>query len=70
MDRHKREDVVKYRNEVFLPLVAKYEARMNQYEGPKLQRVELNLAPGEKRIIAFFYDECYFHANDDAQNLW
>jgi hypothetical protein len=43
---------------------------MNHYKGPELQRVELNLAPGEKRIIAFFHDECCFHANDDAWNLW
>ena len=42
MDGHEREDV-KYRNEVFLPAMAKYEARMATYEGPELKRRDLIL---------------------------
>jgi len=34
MDGHERTDVVEYRNNVFLPAMAKFEARMVQYEGP------------------------------------
>ncbi|KAG1901493.1 uncharacterized protein F5891DRAFT_1187343 [Suillus fuscotomentosus] len=55
MDGHERDNVVKYRREVFLPLMAQYEARMVQYEGPELKKVELHLKPGEKRIIAQFH---------------
>jgi len=33
---------VKYRNDVFLPVMAKYEARMTCYEGPDLTPVEPN----------------------------
>ena len=43
-----------------MPLVIEYEARMNHYKGPKLQRVELKLASKEKRIIAFFLINAIF----------
>jgi len=70
MDGHEREDVVKYRNEVFLPEMLKYERRMVQFEGPELTRVEPTLQPGEKKIKPYFHDECCFHANDDAKDAW
>ncbi|KIK32812.1 hypothetical protein CY34DRAFT_110837 [Suillus luteus UH-Slu-Lm8-n1] len=70
MDGHERDDVVKYRREVFLPLMAQYEAQMVQYEGPELKKVEPHLKPGEKRIIAQFHDECCFHANDQSNTAW
>ena len=37
MDGHERADVVEYRNNVFLPAMAKFEAHMAQYEGPDLK---------------------------------
>jgi hypothetical protein len=37
MDGHEWEDVVKYRNEVFLPAMAKYEAHMATYEEPEFK---------------------------------
>jgi len=70
MDGHERDDVVKYRHEVFLPAMGKFEARMVRYEGPELNRVEPVLAPGERQIITQFHDECCFHANDAARSLW
>lgn len=70
MDGHEREDVVKYRNKVFLPTMAKYEERMAKYEGPELKRHDPNLQPGERRIIAYFQDECCFHAHDQPSSAW
>ena len=70
MDGHERDDVVKYRKEVFLPLMAQYESRMTCYEGPELKKVEPVLKSGEKRIIAQFHDECCFHANDQRNTAW
>ena len=70
MDGHEREDVVKYRNEVFLPAMAKFEARMVQFKGPDLERVVPVLEEGEKEIIALFHDECCFHTNDEVRSLW
>jgi hypothetical protein len=70
MDGHEREDIVKYRNEVFLPAMAKYEAQMATYEGPELKRHDPILQPGERRIIAQFQDECCFHAHDQPSSAW
>ena len=69
MDGHERPDVIKYRDDVFLPLMASYERRMVQWkpEGSGLVRVEPDLGPDEKRIIAVFQDESSFHVNDNRQ---
>jgi hypothetical protein len=72
MDGHERPDIVEYRNNVFLLLMVSFERRMAQWkpEGPGLVRIEPDLGPGEKRIIAVFQDESCFHANDNKQNAW
>jgi hypothetical protein len=57
MDGHERNDVVKYRNETFLPLMAEYERYMVKWVENKnsyFERVEPQLCPGEKRIIPLF----------------
>lgn len=64
MDGHERDDVRKYRQEVFLPAMAAFESRMVHFEGPELQQVEPTLQDGEKKVIANFHDECCFHVND------
>lgn len=70
MDGHERADVVNYRQETFLPLMAKFEARMVHYEGPELRHVAPTLEPGEREIIPNFHDESSFHGNNEARNLW
>jgi hypothetical protein len=74
MDGHEREDVVKYRDEVFLPKMEEFEARMVHYEAndqdEDLKRVEPKLGPGEKEIIPIFHDESCFHANDQTGRAW
>jgi hypothetical protein len=70
MDGHEREDVVKYRNEVYLPAMAKFEERMVRFEGPELLRVDPVLKPGERRIKPYWHDECCFHTNDNASHAW
>ncbi|KAE9392941.1 hypothetical protein BT96DRAFT_967294 [Gymnopus androsaceus JB14] len=69
-DGHERPDVVKYRNKVFLPAMAKYECRMAKYEGPQLKRVEPILEPGEKEIITEWHDESSFHALEYKTSAW
>ena len=54
MDEHECEDVVKYRNKVFLPAMACYEARMVHFEGLEMKWVKPVLQLGEKRIIPQF----------------
>ncbi|KAF9510740.1 hypothetical protein BS47DRAFT_1487299 [Hydnum rufescens UP504] len=70
MDGHEREDVIHYRNDIFLPTMAKFESHMACYEGEDLKRHEPNLQPGEKRIIAQFHDESCFHANEFKSSAW
>ena len=64
MDGHECDDVKKYRWEVFLPAMAAFERCMVHFEGPELLRVDPQLAPGERKVIAIFHDECCFHGND------
>ena len=72
MDGHKRPDVVKYRDNVFLPLMASFERCMAQWkpEGPGLVRVEPDLRPGKKQIIAVFQGKSCFHANEYKATVW
>jgi len=74
MDGHERPDVVEYWNNVFLPLMALFEQRMAQWirrlECTELVRVELELGPDEKQIIAVFQDKSCFHVNDHKQTMW
>ncbi|KAJ6507587.1 hypothetical protein DFH09DRAFT_1101123 [Mycena vulgaris] len=72
VDEHERPDVVKYRNEVFLPQMAEYERQMTQYilRDGELVAVPPKLADGEKEIIAEFHDECCFHAFDFLNSVW
>jgi hypothetical protein len=72
MDGHERPDVVEYRNAVFLPLIASLEKRMVQWnqKGSEFKRVDLDLGPGERRVIALFQDESSFHVNEFKKSTW
>ena len=72
VDGHEREDVVSYRQNVFLPKMAEYEQRMAKYErvGDNLQRVAPTLQPGERELIPEFHDESSFHAFEHTTSAW
>ncbi|EIN05877.1 hypothetical protein PUNSTDRAFT_115780 [Punctularia strigosozonata HHB-11173 SS5] len=70
MDGHEHSDVVAYQQDIFLPQMAHYEKSMVQFVGPELRRVEPNLGPGEKRIIAVFQDESCIHAGEYKSSVW
>jgi len=74
LDGHEREDVVKYRNEEFMPRMKEFEARMTRYvqesNTGKLIAVEPMLSAGEKKVIALFQDESSFHANEYKSSAW
>jgi len=72
MDGYKRPNIIKYWDNIFLPLMVLYEQCMVQWkpEGSRLVRIELDLGPNEKRIIAVFQDESCFHVNDNKQMTW
>jgi len=56
MDGYKRPNIIKYWDNIFLPLMVLYKQCMVQWkpEGSRLVRIELDLGPNEKRIIAVF----------------
>ena len=70
MDGHERNDVVEYRNNVFLPVITRFEARMAKHEGPESKKIMPEIQEGQRRIIIQYHDECCFHVNDEARNLW
>ena len=47
MDGHECEDVVKYWNKVFLPVIAQYVSCMVKHGGPELKKIILELQEGE-----------------------
>lgn len=67
VDGHEREDVVKYRNEVFLPKMKAIEESLVEYteEG----EIEKQYPYGPRRILVT-HDESTFNANDDQKSHW
>ena len=66
-------DVVEYRNNIFLPAMAKYESRMakwTEYSNGNFIRIAATLKEGEKEIIPNFQDESCFHANEFKSSAW
>jgi hypothetical protein len=72
MDSHKRPDVVKYHNAVFLPLITSFEKQMVQWiqRGSKFKCIDPDLGPGKRRVIALFQDESSFHVNEFKKSTW
>ena len=68
-DGHEREDVVNYRQNVFLPTWYQYESRMRTWDKDGNEE-PLNLTPGTKPVVAWFHDESIFYANDRRESQW
>ena len=75
-DGHERADVVKFRQEYFLPTLKAVENRMvkweliNTNEGEELQMVfSINLLMGVKPIVLLVHDESTFNANDGQSKI-
>jgi hypothetical protein len=73
VDGHKREDVVKYRQIVFLPMMEKLQSYARQYDkmpGGKWEIVEPLLPLSIQRHVFYYYDESCFHGYDYKKTLW
>lgn len=70
MDGHECENVMKYRNSIFLLRMQEYERCMAHYEGPDLKHIKPILAVGEKGLIAEFQDETCCQANEHVSSAW
>jgi hypothetical protein len=72
-DGHEREDVVEYREKVFLPLMASLERRSVTFEpaeGGEWNVIQPTLLAGERRVIFYFHDESCFHQKDFQKVTW
>jgi hypothetical protein len=67
VDGHEREDVVTYRNNVFIPKWKKLTDRMASWD----KDLKEYLPSGEeKRVIVWFHDESVFYAHDRRKKGW
>ena len=69
-DGHEREDVVRYRNEVFLPLWRQHQRRFVTFEEDGSWKPPLGLLEGEKPLVFITHDESTFNANDGKRQGW
>ena len=70
MDGHERNDVVKYREEEFLPKMQEFERRMVHFVGPELKQVDPELLPGERVLMPQWQDESCIHQWDVRTSAW
>ena len=67
VDGHERDDVVQYRQQVFLPQMAEYMSRMRRW----LDENGWNIPPEVTRaLVIWHHDESTFFANDRRHNCW
>ena len=69
-DGHEREDVVKYRNEVFLKTFQEARRRFILFKEDGSWENPSGLRPGEKPLVLVTHDESTFNANDGKHRLW
>jgi hypothetical protein len=73
VDGHEREDVIAYRQEVFLPEMAKLDSYTRQYmkrDDGTWQVIEPSLPPGIKPHVIYYHDESCFHGHDYKKIIW
>ena len=70
VDGHEREDVVKYRNEEFLPAWKEFSRRMVVFKEDGTWEKPLGLHPDEKPLVLITQDESTFNANDGKRQVW
>ena len=70
VDGHEREDVVKYRNDVFLKAWTKASRRFVTFKEDGSWEMPSDLQPGEKPLVLVTHDESTFNANDGKRRLW
>jgi hypothetical protein len=71
VDGHEREDVVQYRQDEYLPALAKLYPGLTMYNNDGTEHIPFGpqlLAP--RRIIIWWHDESTFYANDRRKVRW
>lgn len=68
VDGHERDDVVTYRNRVFIPAWVQLQARMRHWEDANLA-IERRSA-STRQVVIWHHDESIFYANDRRKTRW
>ena len=69
VDGHEREDVVAYRQKIFLPKWRQFMERMATWD-KELKEYLPTLSAEQKRVIVWFHDESIFYAHDRRKRGW
>lgn len=64
VDGHEQEDVVAYRQTIYLPALAAVEDRLRTYDSDGNEEPYAGLQPMTHRLVIWFHDESTFHTND------
>ncbi|KIK14399.1 hypothetical protein PISMIDRAFT_76078, partial [Pisolithus microcarpus 441] len=72
VDGHERDDVVTYRQSIFLPAWYALEPRMRRWSviGGELVEEQAQDADSQSHIVAWFHDESTFYAHDRRKKRW
>ena len=71
IDGHERDDVVKYRKNIFLPFWTKIESQMMIWNQENEVTVpQLTEFPQKKKVVLITHDESTFYANDRKKTRW
>src|ERR1700684_170112 len=73
LDGHEREDVVRYRQDVFLPKMKELDLYCTHYdekEDGTWEAIPPDLPAGVKRHVFYFHDESCFHGYDYKKTIW
>ncbi|KAH7904621.1 hypothetical protein BJ138DRAFT_1106667 [Hygrophoropsis aurantiaca] len=70
-DGHERDDVVKYRQTVFIPTWCHYQPQMRawNYDNPTMEEKTPASSSG-RHVVLWFHDESTFYANDRRKQRW
>jgi hypothetical protein len=73
VDGHKREDVVQYRQEVFLPkmeVILQYTTQYEEKQDGTWEVIQPSLPPGVKHYVLYFHDKSCFYGYDYKKTIW
>jgi hypothetical protein len=70
VDGHERQDVVEYRQQIFLPLWNSLKRRFVIFQEDGSWQVPEGLHQGERPLVFVTHDESTFHANDGKRQGW
>jgi transposase len=69
VDGHERDDVIKYRQDIYLPRWYELQPRMRTWDNDGIEE-PLDLSPGIKPVVPHFHDESIYYANDRRTAQW